>query len=62
VTYIVVVATLLRELTTRESGCIVALVFAGGSALTMPFKLLRRADRAQGGAGSAPSASVEQGS
>jgi hypothetical protein len=57
VTYVVVIATVLRELATRESGCIIALVFAGVSALTVPFRLtriLRRADRAPAGATSAP--------
>jgi hypothetical protein len=63
VTYIVVVATILRELANRESGCIFALVFAGGSALTMPFRLPRfvlRSCRARGGTSSAGIASVEQ--
>jgi hypothetical protein len=62
VTYIVVIAAVLRELAARESGCIFALVFAGGSALTMPFMLpgvLRQASRARG---SSLSARVEQGS
>jgi hypothetical protein len=65
VTYIVVIAAVLRELATRESGCIFALMIAGGSALTMPFRLprvLRRADRACFGSTSVRSASVEQGS
>jgi hypothetical protein len=59
VTYIVVVATILRELANRESGCIFALVFAGGSALTMPFRLPRfllRSYQARAGTNSAPGA------
>lgn len=40
-TYIAVAATILRELASRESGCIFALVFAGGNVLAMPFRLLR---------------------
>jgi hypothetical protein len=49
VTYIVVIAAVAREFVTRDSGCIFALVFAGGSALSMLRRLPRvvcRADRA----------------
>jgi hypothetical protein len=63
VTYILVIATLIRELATRESGCIFALVIAGGSALTMPYKLLRLlASWSASGRHQLGPASVEQGS
>jgi hypothetical protein len=41
VTYIMVIAALLREVASRESGCIFALVFAGGNALSMLCRLPR---------------------
>jgi hypothetical protein len=53
VTYIVVISAVAREFVTRESGCIFALVFAGGSALSMLRRLprvVRRAGRAYAGA------------
>jgi hypothetical protein len=49
VTYIVVIAAVAREFVTRDSGCIFALVFAGGSALSKLRRLpraVRRADQA----------------
>jgi hypothetical protein len=61
VTYIVVIAAVAREFVTRESGCIFALVFAGGSALSMLRRLpraVRRADRAHAGAPPARGACV----
>ena len=55
-TYIVVIAAI-----ARESGCIFALVFAGGSALSMLRRLprvVRRTDRAYAGAPRARGACV----
>jgi hypothetical protein len=65
VTYIGVIAAVLREIATREPGCVFAVVFAGASALTMPLRLpraRRRAGMAPSGTGSAARASLEQGS
>jgi hypothetical protein len=46
VTYMVVIAAALRELANREPQCMVALVFAGGAALsTMRRRLPRRLSR-----------------
>lgn len=59
--YIVVIAAVAREFVTRESGCIFALVFAGGSALSMLRRLLRvvrRGDRPYAGAAPARGAGV----
>jgi hypothetical protein len=62
VTYIVVIAAALRELANREPQCMVALVFAGGTALsTMRRRLprsLRRPARAGTGRLPAPDASL----
>jgi hypothetical protein len=42
VTYIVVIAAALRELANREPQCMVALVFAGGTALSTMRRRLPR--------------------
>ena len=61
-TYILVIAGALRELTNREPQCMVALVFAGGTALsTMRRRLprsLRRPARAATGTLPVPDASL----